>query len=55
MFNLFKKKSGNLDNLEKARSLGLITEREFLELKVKRAERELEKFSEVKVKVRKRL
>ena len=54
IFNFFKKGKEGLNTLEKARYEGLITEREFLELKVKRAERELERYTEVKVKVKKK-
>jgi len=40
-FNFFKKKSNDKVDLEKAEAEGLITKEEFLELKVKRAEKEL--------------
>ena len=48
----FKKNKADLTGLEKARSLGLISEREFLEIKLKRAERDLEGLTMIKVKTR---
>lgn len=45
ILKLFKKKSEVLkDDLEKAKVLKLITEEEFLELKVERAKKELKDF-----------
>ncbi|GAI32907.1 unnamed protein product [marine sediment metagenome] len=43
-FNFFKKKLNNKVELEKAEAEGLITKEEFLELKVKRAEKELKDY-----------
>jgi len=43
-FNFFKKKSNDKVDLEKAEAEGLITKEEFLELKVKRAEKELKDY-----------
>jgi hypothetical protein len=52
-FNFFKKRETG-EGLDRAYNLGLITEREFLELKIQRAQRELEKITEVKIKVKKK-
>ena len=52
IIGLFKKKR-DITGLEKAYDLGLITQRELLEMKVKRAERDLERYENpVKSKVR---
>lgn len=54
-FLFFKKRNlGKLDDLEKARSLNLITEKEFLKLRLERAQTEFESFSEIKIKVAKK-
>jgi len=48
-FNFFKKKPDNkIDDLSRAKAESLITEEEFLELKVKRAEKELKEFQNKK-------
>ena len=49
-FNLFKKKTGFLVDLEKAQKEGWISKEEMLTLKVKRAENELKEFLEGKKK-----
>jgi len=48
--DFFKKKTNNPTDLEKAEKDGLITKQEFLELKIKRAEKELKDFLEGKKK-----
>ncbi|GAH90052.1 unnamed protein product [marine sediment metagenome] len=51
LLNFFKKKSeSKIDDLEKARAESLITEEEFLTLKVKRAEKELKEFQAKNIK-----
>lgn len=49
MFHLFKKNIEK-EGLEKALALNLITKKEFLELKIKRAEIELGEYTKIKVK-----
>ena len=44
--NFFKKKSDNTTDLEQAEKDGIITKQEFLELKIKRAEKELKDYLE---------
>lgn len=48
--DFFKKQSNKKMDLEQVRNLGIITEQEFLELKIKRAEMELFEFLEKKKK-----
>ncbi|GAI06498.1 unnamed protein product [marine sediment metagenome] len=50
LLNFFKKKSDNKVDLEKAKAEGLITEEEFLELKIKRAQKELKEFQTKNIK-----
>ena len=49
-FDFFRKKSNSKVDLEKAKAEGLITEEEFLELKVKRAEKELKEYQTKNIK-----
>lgn len=48
----FKKNMENLSGLEKALDLGLITKKECLELRFKRAEEDLKNYSKIKISVK---
>ena len=52
IFSFSKKNKTYLEGLDKALELGLITKKECLELKFKRAESDLASYTKIKVKVK---